>query len=136
MYREQAIHLIWGADRGKYTLFIDKLRDSLLKGNNNYPAAVSEAYRILLHYRNDTKYYSGNIQDVEAHSFAKNKIVDYSKNKKLCGRRKRRVLQGGKSDGGPGGDSDDTSTIKTVEPPLLVTRCFCRGILGHYHGEC
>ena len=47
-YKEQSMHLIWGADKGKYTPLMENLRDNLLKGHNNYLKTVSEAYSLLL----------------------------------------------------------------------------------------
>ena len=44
----QVVHLLWEADRGKYTLLLDKLSNDFLKGHNNYPKIVSEACSLLI----------------------------------------------------------------------------------------
>ena len=41
--KAHGMHLLWGSDRGKYTPFMDELRNDFLKGNTNYPKMVSEA---------------------------------------------------------------------------------------------
>ena len=69
------MHLIWGADRSKYTPFLDELRKDLLKGHNNYPTMVLEAYRLLLNYKNDATTYSGRIKDVDSQYFATDRAV-------------------------------------------------------------
>ena len=49
-YKAQAMHLLWGFGRGKYTPFMEKLRNNVLEGNNNYPTTVLDVYRLLLRH--------------------------------------------------------------------------------------
>ena len=55
--KAQDMRPLWGADRGKYTPFLDDLIHEFLKVHNNYPATLSEAYILLLHYKSNTATY-------------------------------------------------------------------------------
>ena len=107
-YRDkaQAMHLLWGVDRGKYNPLMDKLRSYFPKGNNNYSTIVSEAYILLLHYSNDATYYIENIKDVDIYSFSTDGEVEGRKNKTPLGGKKGGGSHGGNSNGGTGGDTE------------------------------
>ena len=45
--KAQAMHLLWGADRGEYTPLIDDPRNDFMKGHANYPTTVLEAYSLM-----------------------------------------------------------------------------------------
>ena len=79
------MHLLWVADRCKYTPFMDDLRNNFLKGRNNYPKTVLEAYSLLLHHKNNATTYSGNMKYMESQSFAKDGEVEDINNKTPCG---------------------------------------------------
>ena len=93
--KAQFMHLIWGADRRKYTLLLDNMRNNLLRGHNNYPKMVSEAYSILLQYKNDAVTYIRNIKNVYVHFFSTDGVVE-DRNKKTARKKKRRRLDGRK----------------------------------------
>ena len=96
---------------------------------------MSEAYIFLLHYRNDATFYSGNIKDVDSHSFTTDGELEDSVNKAPRGGQKGGSLRGGNIESCTGEDADDTSTITTEGPPLLEVRCFRLGNMGHYQLE-
>ena len=51
---------ISGANRIKYGILIEELEKSYLKGNKNeYPKTVTDAYNLLLNYKNDPRNHSG-----------------------------------------------------------------------------
>ena len=51
---------ISGANRIKYGELIEELENSYLKGNENeYPKTVTDAYNLLLNYKNDPRNHSG-----------------------------------------------------------------------------
>ena len=41
--KTQAMHMLWGVDRWKYTPLLDELSNYFLKGHNNYPTTLSQA---------------------------------------------------------------------------------------------
>ena len=52
--------LILGANRIKYGRLIEELENSYLKGNeNDYPKTVTDAYNLLLNYKNNPRNHSG-----------------------------------------------------------------------------
>ena len=55
-----AMAFISGANRIKYGRLIEELENSYLKGNKNeYPKTVTDAYNLLLNYKNDPRNHSG-----------------------------------------------------------------------------
>ena len=55
-----AMSLISGANRIKYGRLIEELENSYLKGNKNeYPKTVTDAYNLLLNYKNDPRNHLG-----------------------------------------------------------------------------
>ena len=95
--KDQAMNLIWGAYKKKYALLLDKLRNNFLKINNNYPRMVSEAYILLLWYRNDTTTCNGTIKYMDAHHFDMYGAVEERKNKTPHDGQKGGGLRVGKS---------------------------------------
>ena len=47
--KEQVMYILWGTGKGNYTPLLHDPHNDFLKGHNNYPASVSEAYILLLH---------------------------------------------------------------------------------------
>ena len=54
-----AMAFVSGANRIKYRRLIEELENSYLKGNENeYPKTVTDAYNLLLKYKNDPRNHS------------------------------------------------------------------------------
>ena len=83
--KAQSMHLLWGADRGKYTPLLDKPRNDFLEEYNSYPKTLSEKNSLLLHYKNYSTTYSGNIKYKNARSFDNDMAVEERNNKTPCG---------------------------------------------------
>ena len=96
-----------------------------MKGYNNYPTTVSEAYSQILLYKNDSITYSGKIKDVNAYSFVTDEVVKYKKRKPSYSGEKGGGTGGGENGGGMGGDTDRGSTATMVEPHIYTVQCFC-----------
>ena len=55
-----AMAFISGANRIKYGRLIEELENSYLKGNEKeYPKTVTDAYNLLLNYKNDPRNHAG-----------------------------------------------------------------------------
>ena len=55
-----AMAFISGAERIKYSRLIEELDNRYLKGNENeYPNTLTDAYNMLLNYKNDPRNHSG-----------------------------------------------------------------------------
>jgi hypothetical protein len=54
--RYLAVAFVLGSDRVRYGRLIEDLENSFIQGNDKYPTEVTEAYNLLLHWKQDPRF--------------------------------------------------------------------------------
>lgn len=68
--RYLATAFILGADRSRYGRLIEEMENSFIKGKDEYPTTLTDAYNLLVYWRQNPRYMSPGMQGSDGVSFA------------------------------------------------------------------
>ena len=135
-----ALAFLMGSDRNRYGRLLEKLENDFTAGNDNYPKTLTDAYNMLLEWKDDPRLlirmagndgisFATNAVDINEDETTETESTSHRETpttyaNTTMGQRGRG--RGGGRGGGHGGRGNAPDNIQ----------CFCCGAMGHYASQC